>query len=191
MRQAKTVGRGFSLVELILVIGVAAGVAAAALGFGAKVWEQSKVAEARELTRHLTSSIQSRFAVFSNFSALASGSGPASPEWVQGVTLDASGQVKGPWGSVVMMPYTLYQSADAWSLTFNQVPKGSCVELLASMSRNFKGVGANGQMLWPTPIGSGVDPSDAAVACSAAVNSVTFVSQGRVSSGGSPVEPRY
>ena len=183
--------QGFSLIELMLVISIAAGIAVAALVFGSKVWESSKVADARELTRHLTASIQSRFAVFPNFQSLDGGSGPASAEWVPGVVLDPNGQVKGPWGSVVMMPYTLYQSADAWSLTFNQVPKGACVELLASLSRNFRGIGANGTMRWPASTGIGIDPSEATEICSNTVNSVVFVSQGRIVSNTAPVAPKF
>lgn len=178
--------KGFSLIEVILVIGVAAGIVIVALALGNKLGDSGKLVASRELAKQLTEVVDARFATFPNFAAL----NITDSSWVPGVAVDEAGNVMGPFGPVRLASATATVADDTWSMTFNQVPRGSCVEMLAILSANFKGSGANGVMS-TSPVGRAMDPTIAEGLCNGGVNSVIFIANPRNDTVAAPVVPLW
>lgn len=176
---------GFSLVELMLVIGVAAGMAAATIAFGSRVWESQKVANSRELSMQVAREVEAKFATFPNFITLDSTSG----DWITSLGKQGN-DVSGPWGPVKLHTAGINTMGDTWAMSFQKVPKSACVQMLSTMGASYYGSAVNGSFS-VSEGGKSVDPAEANALCNAGENTVSFIGKPMLTANVAPVSAAW
>ena len=160
--------RGYTLVEIMLVIAGAAAIATAAVLLGGKARNSANIADSVAISERIIKGVASRHAATINYSGL----GMEPPGFVDGVSLDGN-SIVGRWGPISLAPATVSGPNDSWLVTFADVPKTACASFVARASESFAATTVNG-IDASARDGAAVQPTEAVALCSGASNAVVF-----------------
>lgn len=187
--------RGFSLIELLLVLGVLAVFLITAFVFYPQVRDRNQAnAEATNLTAikaNINNLYASKSGNYRGLNQAVANQARAFPVSMNGNDFSSSAAITSSWGSPVSIavnaaPTTTTQTPGrslganrSFSVTYTDVPAGVCLPLVTAAAMNFQGVrvgstevmtggGAGGQI--------GFDPSIASGACVDGAATVVFTS---------------
>jgi len=171
--------RGFSLIELLLVIGFIAGALVLAFVTYPKVQATNRAnVEAQHITV-FAGGIKNLYSTAQNFGSLSNSvllNAKVVPDDLQ---VDrAAGTINNIWGGAI----TVAPTAGApltYTITYTQVPSSECTKLATSVSVNFLKLVINSDAALFDRTASGgnvnIDPAKAAVSCNAVnANTMTF-----------------
>lgn len=161
---------GLSLVEILLGLAVATGVAVLGINGAAKRMEATKADEAAQTLKFVAKGVAGFSSVALNFGALANPRAVLSPD-----LFDGQGMKPSAWGSVDVHPNSGASVHSSYSVVFEGVRAYGCARLVNQNYDAYARVNINGVNAWtrgqPEP-----DPSAIVEACSSAENRVEFES---------------
>lgn len=165
----RTKAQGFSLIEILLVIGIIAVLAIAAFiifpqvqASGRANTEQSNIMTMAAGTKNL---FNGRYADLTNSVATTGNIVPRSM-----YDAAAPGTITSSWGkSVVLAPVTATPSL--FTITYNDLPSEVCLKLVPGMVQNFESI-----TLGAAPINRSSTPAQIVTACQAATQAMVLTS---------------
>ncbi|MCO7473046.1 type 4 pilus major pilin [Stenotrophomonas maltophilia] len=125
---------GFGLVELLLALGAASLIGAAALIVYPRVQTRSHVAQDVENTRALATAIDRSFGVIGSFEAVSATAVVADNLAPADLRRGASALTHAWGGAMSVTPSTVRFFGDSYAVGFNGVPRRACVPFLSTMA---------------------------------------------------------
>lgn len=165
--------KGFSLLEILLVLGVAAGLIVAAFVVYPKVQASNRAnAESVNITT-IAAGVKALFGSQSSFIGLSNtvvNGGNIAPTTMQVSGVPAS--LVNSWGGVVTVaPTSFTRTNGEFSITYTKVPKVECTKLATSLGANFQRVTVQATQLKNIfPVGAQVPEVNVATATTACVD---------------------
>lgn len=175
--------RGFSLIELLLVLGIIAVLLVAAFVVYPQVRDRNQANKAitdmttiRANVTNLYASRGGRVTGLNNHVARAAKIFPASMYPDPSLSLAYS-----PWGSLVSLtvfpaPYGTMAQGTVYMMIYNDVPPGVCLPLINGVQNTVLQVAIDGVTVKAVMDGVAYDPGAAAAACNKDTNNITFFS---------------
>jgi len=155
--------KGLTLIEVLLALGVAAIIIVGAIAFFSSAASAARVNQAQSEVQAFVASVNSLYVAQPNFAGLSGTVLDSAGKVPAGIRVSA-GVVRNPFGGTYTFDPAAFNGAEnaAFTVTMNNVPQSSCVEMLSSTSLSgagLYGVAASGTVTAPTAPTGGDTPA--------------------------------